>query len=181
MDRSGFETGVSRMLETTNVNTEDCVILYVSVQSRDAGLNDPDASRKMLGLIGNILRARVRAGALAYLGHGEFAVMLQDVSARDAVAYSRNVFSVIADIRMQWRGVTFTVSGHIGGVMTEDRHDGEYLLCLAQKAAHMAKEQPGFKVHMVHDQEESPRSWLRTALGRETSDTQTGRRSAAHA
>jgi hypothetical protein len=181
LDRGSFETGVSRILGATDANTEDCAILYVSVQSSDVELHDMYSSRKLLNLVGNILRARVDAGALAHLGHGEFAVMLQDVSARDAVAYSRSVLSVLSDIRMQWQGKTFTVSAHVGGVMTEGRQDGDTLLDLAQKAGRMAKEQLGFKVHMVHDQEESPRSWLLDSLNFGRSNTQTGSRLAAHA
>jgi GGDEF domain-containing protein len=181
LDRGRFEAGISRILGASHAHTEDCAILYVSVQSSDVELHDAYSSRKLLNLVGNILRARVHAGALAYLGHGEFAVMLQDVSARGAVAYSRSVLSVLSDIRMQWQGKTFTVSAHVGAVMTEGRQEGDTLLDLAQKAGRMAKEQPGFKVHMVHDQEENPRSWLLDSLSFGRSDAQTGSHLAAHA
>lgn len=154
MDRSRFEAGISRILRSTRVNAEDCAIFYIIARSSDAHLNDADASRNMLNLIGNILRSRVHAGALAYLGNGEFAVMLEDVSARDAVAYARSVFSVLSDIRMQWQGRVLTIGAHIGGAMTEGRQDGESLLELAQLASNIARVQLGYKVHMVHDREE---------------------------
>src|SRR5580698_9129652 len=51
-------------IAAAHANTEDCAILYVSVQSSDVGLHDVYSSRKLLNLVGNILRSRVRAGAL---------------------------------------------------------------------------------------------------------------------
>jgi GGDEF domain-containing protein len=176
LDRSRFEAGVSRMLRSTSVNAEDCAIFYIITRSSDTDLDDADASHNMLNLIGNILRSRVHAGALAYLGNGKFAVMLEDVSARDAVAYARSVFSVLSDIRMQWGGRVLTIDAHIGGAMTEGRQDGESLLELAQLASDVARTQLGYKVHMVHDREEGMLHLQHRLMRMIGSDTQSGNR-----
>ena len=151
MGRAGFESGVTRLLDSAAAG--ECAVLYVGLAG--PALADPDAARKTLRLAAEILRTRVKAGALAYLGEGRFAVLLRRVSGRDAVHYCREVLSVFDDIRLQWQGEVLTVESWIGGAMVEAHHDGLTLLEAAEHAAGAALHKHGRQLHMVHDQEES--------------------------
>jgi len=150
MGRAGFESGVTRLLDSAT--SGECAVLYVGLAG--PALSDPDAARKTLALAAEMLRTRVKAGALAYLGDGRFAVLLRRVSGRDAVQYCRDVISVFDDIRLQWQGEILTVDSWIGGAMVEAHHDGLTLLEAAEHAAGIARTKLGRPLHMVHDQEE---------------------------
>ena len=151
--RSGFESGITHLIESASIAAGECAVLAVALSG--PALLDPEANRKTLGLAANILRARVEAGALAYLGDGRFAVMLQGVSGRDAVAYCRKVLKVLDEIRLHWQGEVLTVESWIGGVMVEAHHDGMTLLEAAEHASEMALRKPGRKLHMVHEQQDA--------------------------
>jgi GGDEF domain-containing protein len=153
MGRAGFESGTTRLLDSAAATAGECAVLYVGLAG--SALADPEASRKTLRLAAEILRARVKSGALAYLGEGRFAVLLRRVSGRDAVHYCREVLGVFDDIRLQWQGKILTVDSWIGGAMVEAHHDGLTLLEAAEHAAGVAMCKPGRQLHMVHDQEES--------------------------
>ncbi len=153
MGRAGFESGVTRLLDSDATATGGCAVLYVGLAG--PALSDPDAARKALRLAAEILRTRVKSGALAYLGEGRFAVLLRHVSGRDAVHYCRQVLSVFEDIRLQWQGEVLTVESWIGGAMVEAHHDGLTLLEAAEHAAGTAMYKAGRQLHMVHDQEEA--------------------------
>jgi GGDEF domain-containing protein len=152
MGRAGFESGVTRVLDSAAAAAGECAVLYVGLAG--PALTDPDAARKTLRLAADILRARVKAGALAYLGEDRFAVLLRHVSGRDAVHYCREVLSVFDEIRLQWQGEILTVDSWIGGAMVEAHHDGSTLLEAAEHAAEAARAKPGRQLHMVHDQDE---------------------------
>jgi hypothetical protein len=147
--RSSFESGVTRLIGSGTFPAAECAVLQVGLSGQPQA--DPAAGRKLLSLVANILRARVKSGALAYLGDSRFAVLLQGVSGRDAVAYCREVLSVLDGIRLQWQGEVLTVESWIGGVMVETHHDGLTLLEEAEHAAHAAQHKLGRKLHMVHE------------------------------
>lgn len=151
--RAGFEAGATRLMESGSHAAAECAVLYLSLAG--AALEDPAANRKTLGLAANILRARVKAGALGYLGEGRFAVLLQGVSGRDAVAFCRDVLSVLEGIRLHWQGEVLTVQAWIGGTMAEIHHDGMTLLEAAEHASDAALAKHGHKLHMVHEQQDS--------------------------
>lgn len=153
MGRAGFESGVTRLLDSDGAATGGSAVLYVGLAG--PALSDPDAARKTLRLVAEILRTRVKAGALAYLGEGRFAVLLRRVSGRDAVHYCRQVLSVFDEIRLQWQGEVLTVESWIGGAMVEAHHDGLTLLEAAEHAAGTARTKLGRPLHMIHDQEEA--------------------------
>ncbi|HEY3645181.1 MAG TPA: hypothetical protein VGM16_07560 [Gammaproteobacteria bacterium] len=151
--RAGFEAGATRLMDSVAYAASECAVLHLSVAG--PALQDPAASRKTLGLVANILRARVKAGALGYLGDGRFAVLLQGVSGRDAVAFCRDALTVLEGIRLHWQGDVLTVDAWIGGSMAEVHHDGMTLLEAAEHAADIARAKPGRKLHMVHEQQDS--------------------------
>lgn len=151
--RASFEAGVSRLIAATPHTAGECAVLHVALSG--AALEDAGANRKTLGLIANILRARVKSGALAYLGEGRFAVLLQGVSGRDAVAFCRDALSVLDGIRLHWQGEVLTVETWIGGTMAEIHRDGMTLLEEAEHASYAAHAKFGRKLHMVHEQHES--------------------------
>lgn len=153
MGRTSFESGATRLLDSAAAQAGGCAVLYVGLAG--PALADPDAARKTLRLAAEILRTRVKAGALAYLGDGRFAVLLRRVSGRDAVHYCRQVLSVFDDIRLQWQGEVLTVESWIGGAMVEAHHDGLTLLEAAEHAAGTARAKPGRQLHMIHDQDEA--------------------------
>jgi GGDEF domain-containing protein len=153
MGRAAFESGVTRLLDSAAATAGGCAVLYVGLAG--PALSDPDAARKALRLTAEILRARVKAGALAYLGDGRFAVLLRRVSGRDAVHYCREVLAVFDEIRLQWQGEILTVESWIGGAMVEAHHDGLTLLEAAEHAAAVARAKPGRHLHMLHDQDEA--------------------------
>jgi hypothetical protein len=153
MGRAGFESGATRLLDSTATATGGSAVLYVGLAG--PALSDPDAARKTLRLAAEILRARVKAGALAYLGEGRFAVLLRRVSGRDAVHYCREVLAVFDEIRLHWQGEVLTVDSWIGGAMVEAHHDGLTLLEAAEHAAGTASTKSGRPLHMVHDQEQA--------------------------
>jgi GGDEF domain-containing protein len=152
MGRAGFESGVTRLLDSAAATAGECAVLYVGLAG--PALSDPDAARKTLRLAAEILRTRVKAGALAYLGENRFAVLLRQVSGRDAVHYCREVLAVFDEIRLQWQGQVLTVDSWAGGAMVEAHHDGLTLLEAAEHGAVTAMHKPGRKLHMVHDQDE---------------------------
>ncbi len=135
--RPSFEDGVTRLIGSGAFSASECAVLQVGLDG-DV-LANPAAGRKLLSLAANILRARVKSGALAYLGDGRFAVLLQGVSGRDAVAYCREVLSVLDGIRLHWQGEVLTVGSWIGGVMAETHRDG---LTLLEEAEHAAPRSP---------------------------------------
>jgi GGDEF domain-containing protein len=151
--RAAFEAGVTRLLESATAEAGESAVLYVGLLG--PALSDPDAARKTLRIAAEILRARVKAGALAYLGEGRFAVLLRRVSGRDAVHYCREVLAVFDEIRLQWQGQILTVDSWIGGAMAEAHHDGLTLLEAAEHAAATASAKPGRHLHMTHHQEEA--------------------------
>jgi hypothetical protein len=148
--RTSFEDGATSLIGAGVFPYAECAVLQVSL--RGEALADPGAGRKLLSLAANILRARVTNGALAYLGEGRFAVLLQGVSGRDAVAYCRDAMAVLDAIRLQWRGQVLTVESGIGGVMAEAHRDGLTLLEAAAHAAEVAGHKHGCKLHMLHEQ-----------------------------
>jgi GGDEF domain-containing protein len=153
MGRAGFESGVTRLLDSAAAAAGECAVLYVGLAG--PALSDPEAARKTLRIVAEILRARVKAGALAYLGEGRFSVLLRGVSGRDAVHYCREVLSVFDEIRLQWQGEVLRVDSWIGGAMVEAHHDGLTLLEAAEHAAAAALRKPGRHLHMTHDQDEA--------------------------
>ena len=151
--RASFEDGVSQLIGAASHSASECAVLYVALDG--AALEDAAANRKTLGLIANMLRARVKSGALAYLGGGRFGVLLQGVSGRDAVAFCRDALSVLDGIRLHWQGEVLTVQAWIGGTMAEIHHDGMTLLEEAEHASCVAHAKLGRKLHMVHERQES--------------------------
>lgn len=154
-NRSRFESGVSRILGSTCVNPLDCAVLYVALEGGGSAtcLQTAAERRKLLNFVGNTLRSKVHTGALAYLGKGRFAVLLQDVDVSDAVVYARSILTAISDIRLQGDDGSVTVDACIGGIMIEGWQDGAALLDLAQSASCFAGDSAGYRVHMVHTQE----------------------------
>ena len=159
--RARFEAGMSRMFAASPASCRNSAILHVVIEAGavEADLRCTPAGAKMLNLIGNILRARVRNGALAYLGDGKFGVLLQGVGARDAVAYTKSVLKVIYEIRLPWNGKLLTVSAYVGGVTVDAPEDGMTLLDTAEAAGQLARDKFGMRIHMVRDRKENIQVW----------------------
>jgi hypothetical protein len=143
-NRQRFEAGVTRVLGHAS-GERDCAVLHVAL--RGSG-GTGSVSLRMLNLVGNALRAGTRRGCLAYLGDAEFAVLLQDTTAREAAAYARTVAIVIESFRTHWDGELLTVSASIGGVMAGDGQQGHDLLQQAAEAGQQAGSKPGSRVQM---------------------------------
>ena len=159
-NRQRFEAGVTRVLSHAS-GERDCAVLHVALHGSDGA---GSVSPRMLNLAGNALRAGTRRGCLAYLGDAQFAVLLQDTTAREAAAYARTLAVVIASFRSHWHGEPLTVSASIGGVMAGDGQQGHDLLRQAADAGQLAGGKPGCHVHMLHAQQPS-----RAPLGLEPS------------
>lgn len=150
-NRQRFETGVSRVL-SHHSGEQDCAVLHVAL--RGSG-GTGSVSLRMLNLVGHALRTGTRRGCLAYLGDAEFAVLLQDTTAREAAAYARTLAIVIEAFKTHWEGEVLTVSASIGGVMARDGQQGRELLQQAADAGRLAETKPGCHVHMLRTEKPS--------------------------
>jgi len=143
LNRQWFEYGVSKLLKAA---TGQSAVLYMTVR----GAGSPAVNRRILGLVGNTLRAGIRSGAVAYLGNAAFAVLLQDTDAWQAAAYARVALDVVGGFTTSQGGEVTLVRACIGGILAGHCRDGEYLLARAVEAGELAWEKPGSKVHLLH-------------------------------
>jgi GGDEF domain-containing protein len=149
--RRAFATGISPILERRSA----CAVLYLTLLSD--GKNTKALSPRLLNLVANTLRAAMRTGAGAYLGGGEFAILLQGTDAQRAEACARVVVSIVSEFKLPRDGKRYPIKACIGGVMAEDRNDGELLLNMAEQACLMARYELGRAVHIV----DGPSPWVR--------------------
>jgi len=129
-NRRRFEAGVERILRK---GCGQCAVVHVTVLTSFPCIGA--LSRRLLNLVGNVLRAGMRSGAAAYLGNGEFAVLLQDTDVREAAAYARAVGDTLCDFRMAWEGETLYAKSRIGVVIAGECRDGTSLLESAMVAS----------------------------------------------
>jgi GGDEF domain-containing protein len=144
-NRRRFETGIGWMLRA---GAGDCAVLHLALRSGDSGR--AGVNPRVLNLAGNTLRAGMRAGALAYLGDAEFAVLLKDSDARQAAGYARAVAEIICGFKVACEGGMLPVRARIGGVMAGDCRDGVTLLDWAVMAGDVARGKPGCQVHLLY-------------------------------
>ena len=149
--RRHFEAGVGRILAK---DARRCAVLHMTLRGGDTGTGS--ISRRTLNLAANALRAGVRSGALVYLGDAEFAVLLQDTDAREAVAYARAVTAIVSGFKVMWEDELLPLQACMGGVTSEGCTDAAALLERAMEASELAKGKPGCKVHLMQQPVEVP-------------------------
>ena len=145
-DRAHFEAALRSTLSHAH---GECAMLHITVLCNHTG--KVSGSRRMLNLVGSTLRACMRAGEVAYLGQGEFAVLLRGVDSREAANYARSVNNIVAGFRVMWEGELLSAEARIGGVMFKDGETNTELLAIAQRAGYMAAAKFGCKVHLLQD------------------------------
>jgi len=145
-DRAHFEAALRSTLAHAH---GECAMLHVTVLSNRSGR--ASACRRMLNLVGSTLRACMRAGEVAYLGQGEFAVLLRGVDPSEAATYARSVNNIVAGFRVMWEGELLSAEARIGGVMIKDGETNTGLLTIAQQAGYMAAAKFGCKVHLLQE------------------------------
>jgi len=143
-DRGHFEAALH---STLNHAHGPCAMLHVALVGDHA--DTACMSRRMLNLVGSTLRACMRAGEAAYLGHAEFAVLLRGVDARGAVSYARTVMSIVSGFRVMWEGELFSAEARVGGVLFDDGEMDTGLLAVAEEAGRVADGKFGCKLHLV--------------------------------
>jgi len=145
-DRARFEAALRSTLGRVH---GECAMLHITVLCNHTG--KVSGSRRMLNLVGSTLRACMRAGEVAYLGQGTFAVLLRGVDTREAADYSRMVNNIVAGFRVIWEGELLSAEARIGGVMFKDGETNTELLAIAERAGYMAAAKFGCKVHLLQD------------------------------
>lgn len=143
LNRQRFEYGIEAMLKT---GRRQQAVLHLAVRNADG--SKAVLSHRALNLVGSTLRAGMRAGAVAYLGEAQFAVLLQDTDAWQAAAYARVAVDIVNS--MQPGQDAQPVKACVGGILTGFDRDGEQLLKFAEAATDMAWEKPGAKLHLLH-------------------------------
>lgn len=145
-DRAHFEAALRSTLAHAH---GECAMLHITVLCNSSG--KISVCRRMLNLVGSTLRACMRTGEVAYLGHGEFAVLLRGVDSREAATYARTVNNIVAGFRVMWEGEMLSAEARIGGVMFKDGETNTDLLAIAQQAGYMAAAKFGCKVHLLQE------------------------------
>lgn len=142
-NRSRFEAALR---STLNQAHGPGAVLHVAVvgQGGTGSIN-----RRMLNLVGSTLRVCMRRGGLAYLGDAEFAVLLQEIDAREAAAYARMVITIVSSFRVMWEGEPLGAEAHVGGVLFHDGETDTELLSLAEQASRVAADKLGCKLHIL--------------------------------
>ena len=144
-NRQRFEFGIGEMLK---VGSGQHAVLHMAVRRKDGAA--AAVSHRALNIGANTLRAGIQGGAVAYLGHAEFAVLLQDTDAWQAAAYARVAVDIVNGMKLPSGGGSLAVVGCMGGILCGHCRDGAYLLGLAVAAGDAAWEKPGCKVHLLH-------------------------------
>ncbi len=145
LNRQRFEYGIEAML---NADHGQQAVLLLALRHEDG--SKAAVSQWILNLVGNTLRAGMRAGAVAYLGEARFAVLLQDTDAWQAAAYGRVAIDIVNSMRTPQSEQARSIKACIGGILAGHNRDGEYLLRLAEGATDHAWEKPGCKLHLLH-------------------------------
>ena len=144
-NRQRFESGIGEMLKS---GSGQRAVLHMVVRRADG--TSAAVSHRALNMVANTLRAGIRAGAVAYLGGTEFAVLLQDTDSWQAAAYARVAVEIVNGMKLASGGKSLAVVGCMGGILAGHSRDGGYLLRLAEAATDLAWEKPGCKVHLLH-------------------------------
>jgi GGDEF domain-containing protein len=150
-DRAHFEAALRSMLAQTH---GECAMLHIAVLCNRTG--KISVCRRMLNLVGSTLRACMRTGEVAYLGQGEFAVLLRGVDSRETANYARTVNNIVAGFRVMWEGEMLSAEARIGGVMFKDGETNTDLLSIAEQAGYMAAAKFGCKVHLLQEAQAAP-------------------------
>lgn len=148
LNRLRFEAGIAR--SARHASRGKCAVLRLDVHAAE----DMPVNGRILNLAANTLRAGMHDGGVAYLGHGQFAVLLEGTDEREAAAYARTVAGVINAFKMVQDHEVLPVSVCIGGALAEDCQDGAALLEMAEMSAEVARGKPGCKLHLMQANDE---------------------------
>lgn len=144
LNRHHFERGIVGLLQSEPLA---CAVLHVTLTGEDGSVGA--VCQRTLNVAGNILRACMRGGAAAYLGEGEFAVLLQGTDARGLESYACTVLQMISGLQMSWGNRPQQVQVFVGGTLAGDCLDGAILLAQAISASRQARMEPFSRLHLL--------------------------------
>ncbi len=151
LNRSEFETRLSRVLQLAKDDSSQHALLYIDID-RFKLVNDScghSVGDQMLQQVGRLLAGAVRAqDLLGRLGGDEFAVILEHCPAGDAQRVGEQICKSLDDFRFLHEGRSFRVGASIGLVPVDHRWESTAaILQAADSSCYAAKDAGRNRLH----------------------------------
>lgn len=154
LSRKSFEHGTTSVLRSLDAS-RDCAVVYLRLRDFYSILDrhGPLAARRVLNRAAATLLSKVGRGAAAHLGHGTFAVRLDDIGPLEAEDRARVMLYALAGISLPWLDKSLSTEAYAGLAFSGVQRDGGTLLAVAQAAGGAARDKFGWKLHVAgrHD------------------------------
>ena len=161
LGRQAFERGVTRALAVRREAAAGSAVVVVGIRDYAATSKQrgATATRRLLSLVGRVLRAKLDPKAVAYLGNGKFALLLEDVAGTtlEAKLLMKAWLTVYAvnGLPVPWGEERF-IEAYAGAALAGPHRYGHMLLNLAESASRTAEGMFGWKVLVLPARTQEP-------------------------